>query len=262
MAHAKQPNKLWLAVASLLAWVYEMLQKHRANAKIHVQAAGRLLEALEAPSAKLHGSEAVLVGEIKQMWRLSSSYTKFLCYDDASINHSGIVDSIFDSKSPPIEPQSVLEVRDALLGSTKQYLRSKKDNSASREYLSWLRRWHISMRAFCSLSATESHLFRKTAQILFNVGMAFLPKTRSGAFSIEAGPHALNHIMNALERIIEDTQKSKSIKDRNDIEETLEMTARLILRHTQPERVPVRLTSFLGDATIATAGTTIPGPLA
>jgi hypothetical protein len=245
MASAEQPNKVWLTIASLLAWVYEMLQRNRAYATIHIEAAERLLKELEASSAKLDGATMDLVAQIKPMWLLGSSYTKAVCYDDPPVNHDSLHDPAVDDNSPFPLPQSLLEARDALLETTERYLQTDRGEPASHDYLKWLRHWHTSTRAFCSGSAKESHLFKKTAQILFNVGMVFLPETKSGAFSNEAGPNALNHIMNALEHILTDIQKDKYIKDRADIEETLEMAARLILRHTHNQSVHTRLVELL-----------------
>ncbi|EXJ57454.1 hypothetical protein A1O7_07802 [Cladophialophora yegresii CBS 114405] len=231
MATATQPDKFCWTPASMLAWVFELLQKDYSAAKIHVQAASRLLSELEAPSNKLEKSMLGLLTEIKSVVQHCASYTKAICEDNfdllKTLADEPIVARTEDLIIPPV--QSLIHARDLLLDSISRYLASEKtDHSAQLQRL-YIKSWLKATRSYCSRSTREPHVYKKTVQLCFNLGMAFLPESEAGTFSCQATPNAVEHLLEAYERLVVEKQTRGSGPDNDSIDEMIVMALELII---------------------------------
>ncbi|ETI25495.1 hypothetical protein G647_02268 [Cladophialophora carrionii CBS 160.54] len=231
MAMAKQPDKLCLTLASMLAWVFETLQKNYSAAKIHVRAASRLLSELEAPSDKMDKSTLDLITQLNSVLQLSASYTKAICEDNVdllrTLTKGPIVARAEDLTIPPVE--SLIHARDLLLDSISRYIASDKTEHSARLQRLYIKSWHKAMRRYCSCSTRESHVYKKSVQLCFNLGMAFLPESEAGTFSYQATPNAVRHLLEAYERLVVEKQTRGSGPENDSIDKTIVMALELIL---------------------------------
>ena len=170
MARAKQPNKFCLTLASVLAWVFETLQRNYGSAKIHVRAARKLLTELEASSAKLGQSTLDMTAQVKPLLDLAESYSKAM-FDDDSPCPITLTENRVDDVT---DVQSLESIRNEMLGSIARYLSKEQTDYDSWMQRLYVRHWHKVMRQYCSLSTKESRLYKKSIGILFNVGMAMV----------------------------------------------------------------------------------------
>jgi hypothetical protein len=230
MATTKQPNKFCLTLASMLAWVFETLQRNYSAAKIHLQAASRLLSELVAPSNKPDRSTLDLIVQIKPVIQLSASYTKAVCEDDIDLLNTRTDEPVAVRAEDIIFPpfQSLIHVRDLLLNSISRYLVTEKTEHSARVQRLYVKYWHKAMRQYCSCSK-ESHLSKKTVQLYFNLGMAFLPESEAGTFSYQATPDSIRHLLEAYERVVAEKQTRSSGPENNNIDQTIVMALELIL---------------------------------
>ncbi|KIW24009.1 uncharacterized protein PV07_09748 [Cladophialophora immunda] len=222
MANAKAPDKVNLTVACLVAWVCETMQRNYAVAGVHIKAASRLWGEIKASSDKLPQSMLDTMAPIERAVRLCDSYTKAVLAEDPPSSNP-LMDGtgpVEDTTGDVPVVHSLRQARGLLLESIAAFSAKEWTDADARRQRLYIRNWHQAIRRYCSYG-TESRLHKITVQMLFNVGMAFLPESEAGTFSHYANPKALKHILEIFERISAEKRKEKPSLDGDEIEVTL-----------------------------------------
>ncbi|OAL26706.1 hypothetical protein AYO22_04059 [Fonsecaea multimorphosa] len=221
MANAKAPDKLCLTVACLVAWICETMQRNYAAAGVHIKAASRLWGELRASSARFDRSTLDTVVTIGRAVRVCESYFEAVLAEDRPSS-----DPLIDGTGPGADVacdvpvvHSLTQARGLLLDSIAAFSAKEWTESDARRQRLFVRNWHQAIRRYCSHSP-ESRLYKVTVQMLFNVGMAFLPESEAGSFSYYANPIALKHILEVFERILAERRKEKPSAG-DEVEETV-----------------------------------------
>ena len=246
MASTRQPHEYCLTLASLIAWVFETMLRDFASAQIHLVAARSLFTELETSLTGLNQSTLEMMAQTKPMLLLGESYAKVVCGDDCDFQTTltdGAVaaqDKLHDVSAF----QSLKDARDSLLKSMKQYQSTEQTEHDARVQRLYVRDWHNAGRRLCSLRTEESQLYKKTVQILFNLGMAFLPESEVGAYSYQSNPNAVEHLLKAIERIATEMWNRPG-QDQGDIEQTLVMSLDLMIPHIRHDNLCARAALLL-----------------
>lgn len=248
MATAKQPNKICLTLASLFAWVFETLQKNYPAARIHINAASRLLSEIEAAAEKHDQPTLDLIEQTKPVLQLSQSYTKAICEDALDLQLGSIDGPLRINEEDLSTPMfhSLRDVRNVLLDSTVRYLATdtKTDYTARMQRL-YVKKWHRDMRQYCSCSRKESHLYKKAVQLYFNLGIVFLPEAEAGAFSYQSTPNAVRHLLEAFERLAAENQVNKLRPENEEVAETLLMAVDVMIGQIRHDHLYARAALLL-----------------
>ena len=244
MATAKQPDKFCLTLASLFAWVFETLQKNYPAAKIHINAASRLLSEIEAGTERLDQTTLDLIEQTKPVLELSLSYTKTICEDASDLQLRSIDGPLRIDEEDLSFPvfRSLRDLRDVLLEATMRYLATEHTEYTARRQRLWVKKWHRAMRQYCSRSRKESHLYKKAVQLYFNLGMVFLPEDEAGTFSYQSTPSALRHLLEACERLAAENQVNKLRPENEEVAETVVMAVDLMIGQIRHDHLYARAT--------------------
>lgn len=253
MAGAKNPEKSCLVLASLLAWVCETLLKNYSSANIHINAATRLLSELETSSTGLDQTTRDFMVQCRPMLGLSASYVKVVCENTVPPENSqtAAFTNINGHKVHEIPVlESLTQIRDLGFDMIYLYL-----STTQTRYDAWMQRvnvknWHMAMRVYCSRSKLESNLYKNCVQLLFNLGLSFLPESEAGHFSQHATPNPTNHAIIALERIMVENEKNKVGSDRALVEDTIQKALRLIAGHVHDDDIRRRAVLLLGKLAV------------
>ncbi|KAJ9610658.1 hypothetical protein H2200_005435 [Cladophialophora chaetospira] len=243
MATATESDKFSVTLAGVLGWVFETMQDNHSAGQIHLSAASRLLSELEAAPGNVSQSSLELIEQMNAAVHLVAAYAKAEC-QDALEHPDGPLTINTEGFNIPVA-HSLADWRDALLESTARYLANDQTRYAARAQRLYVKNWHRSLRHYCSRSKEESHLHKKTVQMLFNLGLAFLPEEEVGCFSYQATPNAIRHLLDAFERADAENQKNKLGSENGDITETIVMALELMLGQLQHEELDKRAGELL-----------------
>jgi hypothetical protein len=246
MATMGQPDKTCLLVASLLAWVFETLQQNHEAGKIHIEAASRLLDDLNASQGEMDALSAPLLPSLNKVVPLAVSYSTFVCDDNPLSLNTTIPDEQIALTFLPPRITSLTQARDVFISSLVTYLASSKTASDTRVQRLFTRNWHRAVRDFCGQQATESMLYRRTLQVLFYFGMSFLPESETGSFSYGANPDQMRHHLTAFERFIgEDDATNQTDPDSLNIRETIVTALEVMIPHVYHDSIRLRAMELL-----------------
>ncbi|OAL35021.1 hypothetical protein AYO20_05736 [Fonsecaea nubica] len=241
MATAKASDKLCLTVACLVAWICETMQRNYMAAAVHIKAASRLWGELKASSARFDRSTLDTMAPIERAVRVCESYAYAVLTEETPsssplLHGTGLVGER-DCDVPVVH--SLTQARGLLLDSIAAFSTKDWTESDARRQRLFVRNWHQAIRRYCS-HGPESRLYKITVQMLFNVGMAFLPETEAGIFSYYANPNALKHILDVFEQILKERQKEKPSPDDENVEETLVFALEVMLNNIRHDKLHQR----------------------